>query len=91
LDATRTATARALQPGVFHVVENPRAFLESSPLVCLHICEVVARRLDELNQYFVDVKRYPFLARAIEAAVWADQGSGRPGTVRRPSAAAFSF
>jgi hypothetical protein len=57
LDATRTATARALQPGVFHVIENPRAFLESSPLVCLHICEVVARRLDELNQYFVDVKR----------------------------------
>ncbi len=57
LDATRTATVRALQPGVFHIVENPRAFLESSPLVCLHICEVVAGRLDELNQYFVDAKR----------------------------------
>jgi len=57
LGGNHTATVRALQPCVFRVVENPRAFLESSPLVCLHICELVARRLDAVNQYLVDVKR----------------------------------
>src|SRR6516162_10230381 len=30
-------------------------------------------------------------ARAIEAALWADQGSAPPGTLRRQGAAAFSF
>ena len=57
LGGNHTATVRALQPCVFRVVENPRVFLESSPLVCLHICELVARRLDAVNQYLVDVKR----------------------------------
>ena len=57
LGGNHTATVRALEPCVFRVVENPRAFLESSPVVCLHICELVARRLDAVNQYLVDVKR----------------------------------
>src|ERR1700747_585904 len=57
LGGNHTATVRALEPCVFRVVENPRAFLESSPLICLHICELVARRLDAVNQYLVDVKR----------------------------------
>ena len=57
LGGNHTATVRALEPCVFRVVENPRTFLESSPLVCLYICELVARRLDAVNQYLVDVKR----------------------------------
>lgn len=57
LGGNHTATVRALRPCVFRVVDNPRAFLESSPLVCVHICELVARRLDAVNQYLVDVKR----------------------------------
>ena len=57
LGGNHTATVRALKPCVFHVVENPRAFLESSPLVCLHICVLVARRLDAVNQYLLDVKQ----------------------------------
>jgi hypothetical protein len=32
-----------------------------------------------------------FGARATAAAVWADQGSGRRGTLRRLAATAFSF
>jgi len=51
------ATVRALQPCVFYVIENPRAFLEASPLVCLHVCELVARRLDTMNSYLVDVQQ----------------------------------
>ncbi|MEA3209119.1 MAG: family transcriptional regulator, cyclic receptor protein [Chthoniobacter sp.] len=57
LGGNHTATVRALQPSSFHVVENPRAFLEASPLVCLHVCELVARRLEALTTYLVDVKQ----------------------------------
>jgi CRP-like cAMP-binding protein len=57
LGGNHTATVRALEPCVFRVIENPRAFLESSPVICLYICELVARRLDAVNQYLVDVRR----------------------------------
>ncbi|MEA3147647.1 MAG: family transcriptional regulator, cyclic receptor protein [Verrucomicrobiota bacterium] len=57
LGGNHTATVRALQPCEFQVVQNPREFLELSPLVCLHVCELIARRLDALNKYLVDVKR----------------------------------
>lgn len=51
-----TASVRALKPSSFYVVENARAFLEQKPAVCLHVCELLARRLDALNTYLVDVK-----------------------------------
>ena len=57
LGGNHTATVRALKLSSFHVVKNPRAFLQASPLVCLHVCELVARRLDAVNKYLVDVKQ----------------------------------
>jgi CRP/FNR family cyclic AMP-dependent transcriptional regulator len=57
LGGNHTATVRVLKPSAFHVVQNPRAFLEASPIICLHVCELVARRLDALNKYLVDVKQ----------------------------------
>jgi CRP/FNR family transcriptional regulator, cyclic AMP receptor protein len=57
LGGNHTATVRALKPSSFHIVQNPREFLETSPLICLHVCELVARRLDALNKYLVDVKQ----------------------------------
>ena len=57
LDGNHTATVRALKPCSFHVVQNPRAFLQASPDICLHVCELVARRLDAVNKYLVDVKQ----------------------------------
>ena len=56
LGGDHSATVRAIEPCAFHVVENPREFLERSPLVCLHLCELLARRLDALNRYLVDIK-----------------------------------
>ena len=56
LGGRHTATVRAEKPCAFYVVEDPRAFLEVSPSVCLHVCELLARRLDALNKYLVDVK-----------------------------------
>ncbi len=56
LGGPHKATVRASQPCAFHIVENPRASLEATPQLCLHVCELLARRLDVLNKYLVDVK-----------------------------------
>jgi CRP-like cAMP-binding protein len=57
LDGDHTATVRALKPCAFYIVENPRQFLESSHAACLHLCELLARRMDALNRYLVNVKQ----------------------------------
>jgi CRP/FNR family cyclic AMP-dependent transcriptional regulator len=57
LGGPHTATVRALKPSSFYVLENPREFLNGSPEACLHLCELLARRIDALNRYLVDVKR----------------------------------
>ena len=56
LGGPHTATVRAAKPSSFYVVENPREMLESSPTACLHICDLLVRRIDALNKYLVDVK-----------------------------------
>jgi CRP/FNR family cyclic AMP-dependent transcriptional regulator len=50
------ATVRALSPCAFYAVKNPRAFLASTPAVCLHVCEALAHRINGLSQYLADVK-----------------------------------
>ncbi len=57
LGVNHTATVRTLSPSAFHIVQNARGFLETSPAICLHVCELVARRLDAVNKYLVDVKQ----------------------------------
>lgn len=57
LGVPHTATVRAMRASSFHVVTNPRVFLEQSPAACLHLCELLARRLDAVNKYLVDVKQ----------------------------------
>ncbi len=51
------ATVRALQPCVFRVVQNPRAALQESPLLCWQVCETIAHRLAVLSAYLSDVQR----------------------------------
>ncbi len=57
LDGNHTATVRALTPCSFHVLENPRELLQTSPLICFHVCKLLAHRLDSLTRYLVDVKQ----------------------------------
>jgi CRP-like cAMP-binding protein len=57
LNGAHTATVRAQRDSTFHVVTNPRAFLEENSGVCLYLCELLARRLDAVNKYLVDVKQ----------------------------------
>ena len=56
LGGEHTATVRAVTASSFHVVGDPRGFFQESPAMCLHVCELLARRLDSLNKYLVDVK-----------------------------------
>lgn len=56
LETPHTATVRATKPSAFYIVENPLVSLETNPRLCLHVCELLARRLDALNKYLVDVK-----------------------------------
>lgn len=51
-----TASVRALKPSSFAVVENAQTFLSSSPEASLHVARLLARRLDSLNRYLIDVK-----------------------------------
>jgi CRP/FNR family cyclic AMP-dependent transcriptional regulator len=51
-----TASVRTFAPSRFTSIEEPRAFLASSPAACLYIAELLAHRIDALNRYLVDVK-----------------------------------
>ena len=57
LGCAHTATVKAIKPSRFAVIENPRQFLASSAEASLHVASLLARRLDALNKYLVDVKR----------------------------------
>jgi CRP/FNR family transcriptional regulator, cyclic AMP receptor protein len=56
LGRAHTATVQATTAGSVAVIDNPRAFLAESPAAALHIAELLARRLDALNKYLIDVK-----------------------------------
>ncbi len=57
LNTPYTATVRTLKPSRFAVVVNPKEFLASSPEASLHVARLLAKRIDALNSYLIDVKR----------------------------------
>jgi len=57
LGVPHTAAVRAMMPSTFFVVDEPVEFLHQHPSVTLHLCRMLARRLDSMNQYLVDVKQ----------------------------------
>jgi len=57
LGGPATAKVRALEPSSFVVIDNPREFLVSHPDTALYVAGLLARRLDSLNKYLIDVKR----------------------------------
>lgn len=57
LGCAHTATVRALKPSQFAIIENPRQFLATSAGASFHVAGLLAKRLDALNKYLVDVKR----------------------------------
>jgi len=57
LDQAPMATVRAGGEVVCRLVENPREFLEKRPEVALHVARLLARRLNSVTSYLVDLKR----------------------------------
>jgi CRP/FNR family cyclic AMP-dependent transcriptional regulator len=57
LETTYTATVKALKPSQFAIIENPREFLGNSAEASLHVAKLLAKRLDALNKYLVNVKQ----------------------------------
>jgi CRP-like cAMP-binding protein len=57
LDAPHMATVRTLAPSRFHVAEDATSFLTSDPEVAVAISRLLARRLNSMITYLVDLKR----------------------------------
>ncbi len=57
LGGPHTATVRVVREASFHLVADPKVFLQGNAHACLHLCELLARRLDAVNTYLVDVKQ----------------------------------
>src|SRR5262249_15824078 len=56
LGMPHTATVRALEPSVFHVVDDALGFLHAHPECAFEVARLLARRLHFVNSYLVDLK-----------------------------------
>lgn len=56
LGSAPTATVRTLTPAVFRHVADPADYFARHPAAALHMARILARRLDSLNRYLVDIK-----------------------------------
>jgi CRP/FNR family transcriptional regulator, cyclic AMP receptor protein len=57
LAVPHTAEVRTVTAASFYQVTDAAAFLERHPALSLHLCRLLARRLDAVNKYLVDVKQ----------------------------------
>jgi CRP-like cAMP-binding protein len=57
LGGNATATVRALSDAKVCVISEPRDFLMDHPEASLFVAELLAKRLDSLNRYLIDVQR----------------------------------
>jgi CRP-like cAMP-binding protein len=56
LDQPHSTTVRAVRDCRFYVFDNAREFLEQNPAVCVHLCELLARRLVSVTSYLAEIK-----------------------------------
>lgn len=57
LDLPHMATVKTLEPSRFYVAHNPGEFLKSHPEVHLHLSRLLAKRLNSVTSYLVDLKQ----------------------------------
>jgi len=53
--APHSATIRILEPAAFHIVDDARHAMENSTALCFHVCGIMARRMEALIGYLVNV------------------------------------
>jgi CRP-like cAMP-binding protein len=56
LDVPHTATVRATVPTRAYVVENAEAFLQGNPDLSFQLAKLLARKLNSITTYLVDLK-----------------------------------
>ena len=56
LGIPHTTSVRAVRDSKFYVVTNAQTYLEQNPVVCRHLCELLARRLVSVTDYLVTIK-----------------------------------
>jgi len=56
LNTTPTSTVRALMPATFRHAADPATFIRQHPDVALQMAVTLARRVDALGRYLVDIK-----------------------------------
>ena len=56
LDVPHTTSVSAVTPATVHVVDNPTAYFATNPNLLLPIARLLARRLQNLTSYLVDLK-----------------------------------
>jgi CRP-like cAMP-binding protein len=57
LQAPHAASAIALEPCVFHIVDDARTSMTNNSALCFHVCGIMAGRLQTLVEYLVNVKQ----------------------------------
>ena len=57
LDVPHTTSVRAVVDSKFYLIADARPFLEQHPAVCMHLCELLARRLVSVTDYLVNLKQ----------------------------------
>jgi CRP/FNR family transcriptional regulator, cyclic AMP receptor protein len=57
LNVPHTASVRAVEASSCYILEEPLTFLENTPQAALHVSKILAKRLDSLTRYLVDVKQ----------------------------------
>lgn len=57
LQAPHAGTAIALEPCVFHIVDDARNAMANNSALCFHVCGIMAGRLESLVDYLVNVRQ----------------------------------
>lgn len=56
LDTKASAKVVVAKPTTFYVIEDLQAYVQENPEAALHIAKVLAQRVVDMNQYYVQIK-----------------------------------
>ncbi|RYU62407.1 cyclic nucleotide-binding domain-containing protein [Methylolobus aquaticus] len=94
LDVPHTATVRATVPTRTYVVENAEAFLQGNPDLSFQLAKLLARKLNSITTYLVDLKNQfedredhlGMVNEVLESLLHESVEDASPGSDRYPDA-----
>jgi len=92
LDLPHTATVKTVEESRFYVAEDPLVFLRSHPEIALGVAEILAKRLNAMTTYLVDLKNqfeghddhFGLIDEVLDALAHAQDDDHEPGSRRDP-------